>query len=198
MRKITLLTFYFLVGSMVMLANERLIFDQSRGGFHSSEPLIFEQRGIVFYVFLNGDFDFNTHPNQGSGDFVYRRGSSALGNKPVNHGVRIQYDQFGRVRSVGNTFINYDRLNRVVRIGNVSMSYQRNGLVSIGGMTIVYDRRGNVLRTLGSIFREQNYPNDFYNNNGFSSGNYYYGPVQPNNNHVSYVYKSDGSRVPIR
>lgn len=198
MRKITLLTFYFLIGSMVTLANEHLIFDNIRGGFHSSEPLMFEQRGIVFYVFLNGDFDFNTHPHEGTSDFVYRRGSSALASRPTNHGVRIQYDQFGRVRSVGNTFINYDRLNRVVRIGNVSMRYQRNGLESIGGMTIVYDRRGNVLRTLGSIFREQNYQNGFHSSNGFSSGNYYYGPAIPNNSNVSYVYKSDGSRVPVQ
>lgn len=194
MKKITFLAVYFLVGSMVMYANGL------RGGWNSSEPLMFEERGVAFYVFLNGDFDFNTRPHEiGTSSYVYRRGASAGGARPVNVGVRVDYDNMGRVRRVGNTFINYDRLNRVARIGNVAMFYNRNGLERIGGMTIVYDRRGNVMRTHGTILRRRGNGNHWANNHssGFSTGNYYYGPAEPHNNSVSYVYRTDGSRAPI-
>lgn len=175
-----------------MMANERLVFENNRGVFNGESPFMFEQRGIAFYVFLNGDFDFSTHFNENSSSYVYKRGNSACADRPVNVGVRLEYDHLGRIRRVGNTFINYDRMNRVVRIGNVAMQYQRNGLERIGGMTIVYDRRGNLLRTFGCILNDRN----FQNASGFSSGNYYYGSATSNSNHVSYVYKSGRKNIP--
>jgi hypothetical protein len=149
-------------------------------------PFEFEEKGIVFYVFTDGTFDFNTQPHIATTTtYVMRRGNSALANEP--RGIRIDRDRFGNIRRIGNTFINYDRLNRVVRIGSIFMEYSRKGLVQIGGLSIQYNRNGNIVGTFGTIQRNRN-------NSWTSSGNYYYGPAHPHNNSVSYVYRADGTR----
>ena len=110
---------------------------------------------IEFFVFLNGDFDFNTRPEDSQGDFFYRtagkRGSVSTARRTFNYGTRIEHDSFGRVRRVGNTFINYDSNDRVSRIGTVYMRYNRHALTQIGGMQIVYNRRGDIINMFGNV-----------------------------------------------
>ena len=64
MKKITLL-----VASVLLygnLANASAIMNHSDGknkiDFNQNEPIEFIERGIAFYVFPNGEFDFNTRP----------------------------------------------------------------------------------------------------------------------------------------
>lgn len=117
MKTITLLVAAnLLVGSLAFATtDERTVaFDRTRGAaihYRDAEPIVFMERGIEFFVFLNGDFDFNTRPQDSHGDYYYRRGASARGTTAIaiNYGVRIEHDSFGRVRRIGNTFINYDR-----------------------------------------------------------------------------------------
>jgi hypothetical protein len=178
------LVFFAFVGSYHSIAQAEI----SRRGQNSNTdvPFEFEEKGIVFYVFTNGTFDFNTQPHvPTTTTYVMRRGSSALANEP--RGVRIYRDRSGNIRRIGNTFINYDRLNRVSRIGSVFMEYSRNGLVQIGGLSIQYNRRGDIVNTFGNIKRNSN-------NDWTQSGNYYYGPANPHDNSVSYVYRADGTR----
>ena len=176
--------FFGFVSSISVNAQE----ESMRRGHHLNidTPFEFEEKGIVFFVFADGTFDFNTQPNMPTTTtYVMRRGNSALANHP--EGVRIDRDNAGNIRRIGNTFINYDRLNRVARIGSVFMEYSRKGLVQIGGLSIRYNRNGDIVGTSGSIFR--------CNDNAWSnSGNYYYGPATPHNNNVSYVYRTDGTR----
>jgi hypothetical protein len=91
-----------------------------------NDAVTFVERGIQFHVFLNGDFDFNTH---------YDRYS--------DYGVRIKRDRRGRVRSVGNVYINYDPRGNVKRIGSVFMRYKFGNLFKVGNLHIQYDRWGN-------------------------------------------------------
>ena len=77
--------------------------------------------------------------------------------------MRIEHDSFGRVRRVGNTFINYDFNNRVSRIGSVFMRYNRFAIAQIGGMQIIYNRRGQIIDFIGSVNGR---------NNGFNNGNF--------------------------
>jgi hypothetical protein len=48
-------------------------------------------------------------------------------------GVKVEHDDFGRVRRVGNVFINYDANDRIKRIGSVYMAYNRFALEQVGG-----------------------------------------------------------------
>jgi hypothetical protein len=206
MKKITL--FAALIFTTVNFAktSELNFTDGVTTRFGNNEPISFEERGIQFFVFQNGDFDFNTRPNDSQGDYFYksagRRITTSVNRRPENFGVRIEFDSFGRVRRVGNTFINYDFNDRVTRIGSVFMKYDRFLLQQVGGMRIIYNRFGEIIDTIGCI-KGRNY-------NGFT--NSYYGPANVNtcssdysynyaynnyNNDDFYYYKSDGTKAKL-
>ena len=201
MKKITLLVAANLLVGSLALATEKTTFSDfernvAYSNYMDAEPIVFMERGIEFFVFLNGDFDFNTRPQDSEGGIFYRRGGTR-GNTTlaVNYGVRIEHDSFGRVRRVGNTFINYDNRNRVSRIGSVFMRYNRFALSQIGGMQIVYNRRGMIIRTIGEVnFTRGNYGyahTTYYGNSENYNSGYTY------NNNSYYYYKTDGTRALI-
>ena len=93
-----------------------------------NNAVTFVERGVKFHVFLNGDFDFNTHPK-------FKR--------VKRNGIRIKRNYKGQIRRIGNVFINYDRRGNVTRIGKVFMNYRFGQLTRVGNMIIQYDRWGN-------------------------------------------------------
>ncbi|MCF2873225.1 MULTISPECIES: hypothetical protein [unclassified Tenacibaculum] len=121
------------------------------------DVVTFVERGVQFHVFLNGDFDFNTHyKNTRYVDYYGRR-------TRVNRGVRIERDFKGRVRRVGNTFINYDSRGNVKRIGSVYIRYRFGQLSKVGNLTIRYDRWGNP-RFYGNVKFDEYCGDDVYYN----------------------------------
>lgn len=215
MKKITLIVAsIFLAGSMAK-ASENPVFSGSttKGPVHvvdyrEAEPIQFNERGIEFFVFPNGDFDFNTRPDDSHGDYYFK----AAGKRttvvverggPVNYGVRIERDAFGRIRRVGNTFINYDAFDRVNRIGTVFMRYNSFALTQIGGLRIVYNRRGEIIDMFGTVKgyggyyspnnepRYGDYPRNDYPRNDYPRGDHGY------NDDDYYYYKQDGSKAKI-
>lgn len=198
MKKITLL-----VASVLLVVN--VANAQRNGRYSFDEPISFNERGIEFFVFPNGDFDFNTRPEDSHGEFYFRgagkrgadaqnRGTAARG--PINYGVLIEHDSFGRVRRVGNTFINYDYNDRVTRIGSVFMRYNRFALCQVGGLRIIYDRRGDIVDLVGSVKGNRNH--------GFTTSTYYGSAYHNNVNNTYtynsddyYYYKADGTRAKI-
>jgi hypothetical protein len=202
MKTITLLVAAnLLVGSLAFATtDERTVaFDRTRGAaihYNDAEPIVFMERGIEFFVFLNGDFDFNTRPQDSQGSYFYRRGASARGNGgvAVNYGVRIEHDSFGRVRRVGNIFINYDQFNRVNRIGTVYMRYNNFALTQIGGMQIAYNRRGQIAHIVGQVkYRRGNagYTTTTY----YGSSDYAYQNATTYNDNSYYYYRADGTKT---
>ncbi|MEO5775503.1 MAG: hypothetical protein ABIQ27_01280 [Flavobacterium sp.] len=199
MKKITLLVAsIFLVGSVANASEIKKSDEENRMRFSFDEPISFMERGIEFFVFPNGEFDFNTRPQDSEGDYFYKtagkRGNTQA-RKQMNYGTRIEHDSFGRVRRVGNTFINYDSRDRVSRIGTVYMKYNRTALAQIGGMRIVYNRRGEIVDTIGNIKGYSNSGYAFNNNNHYDDNNY----TASNNNNDDdyYFYKNDGSKAKI-
>lgn len=197
MKKITLLAASILLVTNVANASEMKVMTDAiftTTSFRADEPISFTERGIEFFVFSNGDFDFNTRPDDSQGDYQYRSAGQRTSevnrnNRPVNYGVLIEHDSFGRVRRVGNTFINYDYNDRVSRIGTVYIKYNRTLLDQVGNMKLIYDRRGNIVDTVGSV-KGRKYQGYAYNNDN----NYY--PVATNNNDY-YYYKTDGTKAVI-
>ena len=138
--------------------------------YRYTQPILFVERGVEFLIFPNGAFDFNTEIVDGPyGDDVYYRGNrsrrssinatwgapgSAVRYTSVNRrprGVLVLHDRFGKVRRIGNVFINYDRFGRVKRIGSVYMRYRRGLLKQVGGLTIQYNRFGDMIGTQGFV-----------------------------------------------
>ncbi|MBC8757417.1 hypothetical protein H2O64_22295 [Kordia sp. YSTF-M3] len=141
-------------------------FDGSENGltnrYRYAQPIQFVERGVEFFIFQNGEFDFNTHPitysrtRRGSVNTTYgapRVRTRGNRNNTRNIGVRVEHDYNGRVRRIGNLFINYDRLGRVKRIGSIYMRYhRRHGKVTqIGGLHLKYSRRGRLIRQIGNV-----------------------------------------------
>ena len=205
MKKITLLVAsIFLVGNMANASENPVFSDKTTiARFNFDEPIAFTERGIGFYVFPNGEFDFNTRPQDSEGDYYYKtagkRAGSEVNRRPENYGVRIEHDAFGRVRRIGNTFINYDYNDRVSRIGSVYMKYNNFALTQVGGLRIIYNRRGQIVDIFGTV---KGYHTSYYNGNNHGGYNGYqnnddYNDSSNNPNDDYYYYKADGTKAKI-
>jgi hypothetical protein len=191
MKKITLLVAsYFLVGSVAQLtANPVFSNNNDRRAavvyYEDADPIVFMERGVEFYVFLNGDFDFNTHPQGNQSGYYFRKPGTRTTTVSYtsNYGVKIEQDQMGRVRRVGNTFINYDNKGRVSRIGSVYMKYNAFGLTKVGDLKISYNGRKQIVTMSGTVNMTQGYTTY---GNYTAPQNAYYGSS------TSYYYRTAG------
>ncbi|TPD72034.1 hypothetical protein [Flavobacterium microcysteis] len=200
MKKITLLVASILfVGNIANAETTHYLGEKNFiANFDMDEPIAFVERGITFYVFPDGQFDFNTETTVTTNDGIYYRNGRRASNANVNttygapgvrngQGVKIEHDSQGRIRRVGNVFVNYDAYNRIKRIGTVYMSYNRYALSQIGGLQLIYNRRGEIVDMMGSVKG-----NDYAGNNG----SYYYGNGSGyqngnTNNNSNYYYRTD-------
>ncbi len=181
-----------------------------KNSYSYNEPIEFMERGISFFVFPNGEFDFNTRPDDTYGNYYYKGAGRRYENNErrnqFNYGVLIENDSFGRIRRIGNTFINYDFNNRVSRIGSVFMRYNRFALAQIGGLQLVYNRFGEIIDSYGSVQANRNRGYS-YNNYGSSVGNCVTGYSNNNENQYlenqnysnndSYYYKANGTKEKV-
>ncbi len=143
-------------------------FDRNR---YNDESIEFVERGIKFYIFLDGQFDFNTAPTA-QVDYIYRNGKrTARHSSP--RGTRIERDYQGRIRRIGNVFISYTYDNKIKRIGSVFVNYQRGRMHKVGNLRLVYNRYG--VRFIGSVKGHYDYHNPYYSNqwNSFNTWNSY-------------------------
>ena len=63
-KRILLVTMLLLVSTVEANYGERSNLRKDYTSVYDAEPIQFKERGIKFYVFLNGEFDFNTQPNR--------------------------------------------------------------------------------------------------------------------------------------
>ncbi|WP_411767471.1 hypothetical protein [Winogradskyella sp. A3E31] len=134
--------------------------------YRYAQPVTFIERGVEFLIFADGSFDFNTDlisPRR-TGLYLQRntRRSSinvaigAPGTSNSHYGSRgtlVTHDRLGRVRRVGNVFINYDRNGRIKRVGSVYVSYRHGYLRQVGGLKLQYNRKGRLIHTKGFVNR---------------------------------------------
>lgn len=214
MKKITLLVAGLLLMSNVTIASEKNVFIGNEEGYRFStdyrdaDPIVFKERGVEFFIFLDGQFDFNTEPTVTP---TRNRTQSMNGTYgapgvrtvtvsntyygPARGGIIVQHDYQGRVRRVGNVFINYDAYGRVKRIGSVYMKYNSFALKQVGGMKIIYNRRGQITDIVGFV-NSSNHSNGYTfggNGNGYGNGNN--NGYDSNSDEDFYYYKKDGSKV---
>lgn len=213
MKKITLLVASLLLISNVTIASEKNVFTGNEEGYHfntnyrDADPIVFKERGIEFFIFLDGQFDFNTQPTTASPRYRTENLNRTHGAPDVRTvtisnsyygsaaGVRIEHDRQGRVRRVGNVFINYDAYGRVKRVGTVYMQYNSFALKQIGGMKIFYNRRGQIIDITGHV-NSSNIGNNYVINGNNHGNNYGYNDgYNTTSDEDFYYYKKDGSKV---
>lgn len=215
MKKITLLVASLLLIGNVTIASEKNVFGATDEGYRfitdyrDADPIVFKERGIEFFIFLDGQFDFNTQPTVSgtrtrTENMNRTYGAPGVRTVTVSNtyygpaiGVRVEHDNQGRVRRVGNVFINYDAYGRVKRVGSVYMKYNSFALKQVGNMKIIYNRRGQIIDIVGFVNYYNQGNNYNYGGNGHGNGNGY--GNGNNNNYDSdddfYYYKKDGSKV---
>ncbi|WP_420573917.1 hypothetical protein [Kordia sp.] len=211
--------FYLLfVGLLLSVTSTQanVISDQTNGSkngltnrYRYAQPIQFVERGVEFFVFLNGEFDFNTHP------VSYRRTRRSSVNATYgaprvrtrgnryntrNIGVRVEHDFNGRVRRIGNLFINYDRHGRVKRIGSIYMRYHnRHGKVKqIGGLRLKYNRWGRLVRQFGSVKPIATCGNGNYNGDVVIDDDFQDGHDIPRDDDDLYYYRRKGNQKKIK
>jgi hypothetical protein len=125
---------------------------------NDAKPIAFNEGGIAFYLFADGEFDFDTDyrfrkNNRGGNNVIYvASGYRNKGNHCDDYyGVKVVKDYRGVIRRIGNVSLSYDDYGRVRRIGSIQMSYNRYALDRVGGLEIVYNRRGVIVEYIGSI-----------------------------------------------
>ncbi|MFV8342886.1 hypothetical protein [Flavobacterium sp. XS2P39] len=204
MKKITLLVAsIFLFGGGVANAAEKTSLTQERrlpADFRNAEPIVFTERGIEFFVFPDGQLDFNTRPS--NGDYKYNKSNkrgpynktygAQTNTRNRNYGVKVEHDNMGRVRRVGNVSINYDSNDRIKRVGTVYMTYNRYALERVGGLEIIYNRRGQIVDIIGSVKGGRA---DQYSQNGNDYNDYEYANNQNSNDNDDYYYRTSGQKV---
>ncbi|MBU0941052.1 MAG: hypothetical protein KKD36_06450 [Bacteroidetes bacterium] len=208
MKKITFLAAsIFLLGGSIASATEKIDFSvqvKSKLDFRTDDPIVFLERGIEFYVFPDGQLDFNTRPTT-SGTMYYKsKGNNGVNktygapnnSRQGNYGVKVAHDDQGRVRQVGNVFINYDVNDRVKRIGSVYMTYNRYALERVGSLEIIYNRRGQIVDIVGSVKGGRGYAYN-QNSNRNNDYGYSYGNNQNTNDDDSYYYRTAGTKTKL-
>lgn len=183
MKKSVLILVGIMAAISTISAKNEVLNTSSFNNSYFNNAINFYERSIEFFVFTNGEFDFDT-------------------SNSFQRGVRINRDYNGMIRSVGNVFINYDRFGNVTRIGNTFMQYHRGRLTRVGDLRISYDRwgtqiyRGNVqdfyidngVRFSINFGRIYNYNDAFFNHGDFNrnytrfreDNNFYYYKANPN------------------
>lgn len=207
MKKITfLVASIFLIGSGVANATEKTNFSHERGmpvDVRNAEPIVFTERGIEFFVFPDGQFDFNTRPSSGS-DMYYRSTKAKTVNRTYgapsnsrnqNYGVKVEHDNSGKVRRIGNVFINYDAYDRIKRVGSVYMTYNRFALEQVGGLQIIYNRRGQFVDFIGNVKGRRAYE---YSQNNYGNNDQDYGNNQNSNDQDQYYYRTTGAKNKVQ
>ncbi len=158
MKTMTLLTaLVWLTGATAIASNQSSL---TLSNNRYDEPISFTERGITFYVFTDGGFDFSTTPATSS-EVVYRNGR----RHTEPQGIRITRDAQGRIRSIGSVFMNYDAQDRIKRIGSVFMNYNRFALAQVGGLKIVYNHNGDIIKMFGSVKGRENWYNSCEDDN---------------------------------
>ena len=213
MKKITLLlsALVLLFGTnMANASAEKVVDDVDRRfrpiDYRYAEPIIFMERGVEFMIFPNGEFDFNTvtttaSPRPRNTTYGAPRGNAYGYYGPANHGVRVEHDYMGRVRRIGSVYINYDAVGRVKRVGSVYMRYNSFALSQVGGLRIIYDRRGRIIDIRGFV-NAGSHGYSYATNNHYSATNVYYNTNDHNydddytyNDDDFYYYRADGTKA---
>ncbi|AFU67860.1 hypothetical protein P700755_000881 [Psychroflexus torquis ATCC 700755] len=137
MKKLFTLTLVFLFG---------IGFSNAENNSHSrtyTNNFIFNQDGIEFAVFPDGQFDFNYLQDRNGIDLYVNTGNLQVSfNTGYNYNRFVQYDSYGAVIQIEETPVFYDSYGRVIQIGEVLINYRGGYINHIGNMNVFYSRPG--------------------------------------------------------
>ncbi|MFV9550984.1 hypothetical protein [Algibacter sp. PT7-4] len=190
MKKVLLVCASLLIGLTTASATElnkkkrKITINKTTKHYYLEQPIVFNERGIEFFIFSDGSFDFNTNANNYYyNDAFYKKNSRRssininhrgpnsniqyTSNRYANTSVSISRDRNGKIRRIGNVFLNYDRHGRITRAGSVFMKYNRgknSNLHKVGGLKVKFNKYGEIIYTRGHVnqLNNINLNDDYY------------------------------------
>ena len=157
MKKLALLfTALLLIGTSVSAKTTNKLIDNAyqngpNNGYGNS--FIFNEGGIEFSVFPDGQFDFYA-PNYGpqTGVSINTPNVSFSFNTGYDYSPYVQYDDYGAIVQIENIPIYYDYYGRIVQAGNVNIHYNTYGRVNrVGDLYVHYDNHHRFTHYSGYI-----------------------------------------------
>ena len=121
--------------------------------YRYGKSFIFNEGGVEFSVYPDGQFDFFLNPRGGGVSVnINRPGVNISFNSGYDYDPYVQYDDYGAVVQIEDIPIFYDYYGRIIQAGDVYINYNRFNRVSrIGGLYIHYNNYGNFLNCSGFI-----------------------------------------------
>ena len=157
MKKLALFfTVVLLIGTSVTAKSTNVIIDKAFHKGHKKgygNSFIFNEGGIEFSVFPDGQFDFYA-PDYGPNTNVSINSPnmSFSFNTGYDYSPYVQYDDYGAIVQIENIPIYYDYYGRIVQAGNVNINYNSYGRVSrVGGLQVYYDHHQRFTHHSGYI-----------------------------------------------
>ena len=85
------------------------------------KSFIFQENGIEFSIFPDGQFDFNIRRYTNNVNVSANVGGVSINyNSGFDYSAYLQYDEFGAIIQIENTYVDYDYYGRVSQIGSSS------------------------------------------------------------------------------
>ena len=144
MKKISLILFVLVSFGLIAKAHHYPVVN----GYGNS--FVFDEDGITFSVYPDGEFDFFIEPlinsvcvNTASGGFSFNSG--------YDYSPYLQYDDYGAVIQVENVPVYYDYYGRVSQIGDVAVNYRNRRVCQVGGLFVQYNHYGYYVGHTGFI-----------------------------------------------
>ena len=117
-----------------------------------TNSFIFQEGGIEFAVFPDGQFDFNYLDYGPNFNIAINTPNAHFSfNSGFNYDRFVQYDAYGAVIQIENVPIFYDPYGRVNQIGNIFIDYRNGWVRRIGNLRVYYGRPGVVVNYRGYI-----------------------------------------------
>lgn len=104
------------------------------------ESFVFDEGGVTFSVYQNGEFDFYIDQYVTTSTNVNVGNVSITFNSGYNYDPYVQYDDYGAIVQVENIPVYYDYYGRVSAIGSVNIVYNTGRLIQIGGLHVYYKK----------------------------------------------------------
>ena len=136
MRNLKLLVMAIFFGTTAAFAIKADDKVAERNTYRYNNSFIFEENGISFAVYPDGEFDFYIN------DRIRNRNRNVTFNSGFDYSPYAQYDDYGAVIQVENIPIFYDNYGRVSTIGSVDIGYRNGRVRRLGNMFVYYNNRG--------------------------------------------------------
>ncbi|NQZ43385.1 MAG: hypothetical protein HRT65_03690 [Flavobacteriaceae bacterium] len=107
--------------------------------YRYGNSFIFNESGITFSVYPDGEFDFyiDNRVNVGVGGRIGNVGITF--NSGFDYNPFVQYDDYGAVIQVENVPIFYDYYGRVSQIGGIDVWYRNGRVRRLGGLNVYWN-----------------------------------------------------------